>query len=80
MTRAERAHYAVWKPLQDAAIEVAGFASALHSAALQARLGRDPAGEEFCAIAARLPDQDRRRLSDCIGKLDTERARAGRSA
>ncbi len=66
MSQAVQAHQEAWKPIQDAALEVAGFASALHSAALQARLGRDPEGARFAALAARLPAKDRRRLLDGI--------------
>ena len=63
MTRgAHKAHQAAWKPLQDAAIEVAGFGSPLFGAALRARLGFDLEGEEFAEIAARLPAPDRARL------------------
>ena len=61
-----RARHATWKPIQDAALEVAGFASALHRAALEARLGRDPEGEKFAELASRLPSQDRRRLLGSI--------------
>ena len=77
MTRAHQAHHAAWKPIQDAAIEVAGFASALHSAALQARLGRDPEGAKFAALAARLPAQDQSRLWE---RVREQRAGAGRAA
>ena len=62
MNLATQAHHATWRPIQDAAREIAGFASALHSAALEARIGRDPEGVRFAAIAARLPVHDRRRL------------------
>ncbi len=46
----------------EAVAQTVGFASALHRAALEARLGRDPEGARFAALAARLPAQDRRRV------------------
>ncbi len=66
MNQATQAHEAAWRPIQDAAFQVAGFTSALHRAALLARLGRDPEGEIFATLAARLPAQDRRRLLGSI--------------
>ena len=66
MTYAREARRAVWQPIQAAALEIAGFASELHRAALLARLGRDPGGAKFAAIAARLPDRDRRRILEAI--------------
>ena len=57
-----------------------GFGSALYRAALLGRLGKDPAGAKFSAIAARLPAEDRRKLSDEIERLDIERATARRAA
>ena len=66
MNPATQAHRATWKPIMEAALEVAGFASALHRAALEARLGRDPEGTRFAALAARLPAKERRHLLDCI--------------
>ncbi len=71
------ARRATWNLFKQAAAQTTGFTSPLYRAALRARLGRDIAGEEFIAVAARLPSEDRRRLLDCITKLDTERAMAG---
>ena len=79
MNHATLARRATWDLFKDAAAATVGFTSPLYGAALRARLGRDPAGEEFCAIAARLPAKDRRRLSNHITKLDAERAGAGRA-
>ena len=62
MNPATQAHQATWTPIMKAALRVAGFASALYRAALQARLGRDPEGMKFAALAARLPARDRERL------------------
>jgi len=62
MNHAIAARRATWDLFRNAAAQTTGFASPLYRAALRARLGRDPAGEEFCAIAARLPASDRARL------------------
>lgn len=80
MTRATLARRATWDLFRTAAAQTTGFASPLYRAALRARQERDVAGEEFCAVAARLPAPDRRRLLDCIAKLDSEHAGAGCSA
>ena len=75
MTRAILARRATWDLFREAAAQTVGFASPLYRAALRGFLGKDPGGTEFCAVAARLPAEDRRRLSDEIERLDTERAR-----
>ncbi len=80
MNHATLARRTTWDLFRNAAAQTTGFASPLYKAALRARQGRDPAGEEFCAVAARLPPEDRRRLSDEIERMDTERANAGRAA
>ena len=80
MNHAILARRATWDLFKDAAAATAGFTSPLYGAALRARLGRDPVGDEFCVIAARLPPEDRRRLLDHVTKLDTERAAKGRAA
>ncbi len=75
MNRAAQARHATWKLFGDAAAATTGFTSPLYGAALRARLGRDPGGEEFCELAARLAAPERRRLSDEIERLDSDRAR-----
>ena len=79
MTRVIRARHAVWAPIQAAVVETIGRGTPIHLAAIRARLGKDPGGERFAALAARLPPVDRRRLLDCITRLDDERAGAGRA-
>ena len=54
-----------------------GARTPLYQAALRARLGKDPGGERFAALAARLPAKDRGRLLNRIERPDTERAQAG---
>ena len=76
MNHAIAARRATWDLFRNAAAATAGFASPLYRAALRARQGRDPAGEEFCAVAARLPPEDRPRLLSKIERLDIERAEA----
>ncbi len=80
MTPAILARRAVWDLFKNAAAHTTGFASPLYGAALRARLGRDPAGEEFAALAARLPSKDRRRLWARVRALNTERAGSERAA
>ena len=77
--RAALARFATWGLFQKAAAQTTGRGSPLHRAAIVAAFGRDPGGGKFCAIAARLPAMDRRRLSDEIERLDIERAGAGRA-
>ncbi len=78
MNHATAARRATWDMFRNAAAATTGFASPLYGAALRARLGRDPAGEEFAAIAARLPSKDRRRLWARVRTLNTERAQERR--
>ncbi len=66
MIHAMRARHAVWGPIMESVKLTIGARTPLYQAALRARLGRDPGGERFAALAARLPDRDRRRLLDCI--------------
>ena len=80
MNHAILARRATWDLFRNAAAKTTGFASPLYGAALRARQGRDPAGEEFIAVAARLPSEDRRRFLDEIDRLDAERAKARCSA
>ena len=72
------ARRAAWDLFRNAAAQTTGFASPLYGAALRARLGRDPAGDEFIAVAARLPATDRHRLFERIAELDVERVAHGR--
>ncbi len=78
--RVKLAQFATWNLFREAAVMTTGRGSELHRAATVAALGRDPAGDEFCELAARLPAKDRRRLSSEIERLDTERANARRAA
>ena len=78
--RVKLARFSTWGLFREAAVMTTGRGSELHRAATVAALGRDPAGVKFCAIAARLPTEDRRRFSDEIERLDTERANARRAA
>ena len=80
MTHVEQARRATWRPIMEAVAQTVGFASALHRAALEARLGRDPEGTRFASLAARLPAHDRRRLLDRITELESERTNAGCAA
>ncbi len=73
MNHAILARRATWDLFRNAAAQTVGFTSPLYRAALRARLGRDPAGDVFCSVAARLLPEDRRRLLDCIAELDNER-------
>ncbi len=78
--RVKLARISAWSLFRQAAAMTTGRGSALHNAATAAAFGRDPGALKFSAIAARLPATDRRRLSDEIDRLDTERANAGRAA
>ena len=62
MICAMRARHAVWAPIMAAVIETVGRASPLYFASIRARLGKDPRGERFAALAARLPVPDRARV------------------
>ena len=75
MNHAIAARRATWDLFRNAAAQTVGFASPLYRAALRARLGRDPAGEEFAALAARLPAHDQDRLWE---KVREQRAKAER--
>ncbi len=76
MSLAIRARHAVWGPIMENVKRTIGARTPLYQAALRARLGKDPGGERFATLAARLPSEDRRRLEDSIDKLDSERAQA----
>ena len=78
--RVSLARFATWNLFREAAVMTTGRGSELHRAATVAALGRDPAGLKFCALAARLPAKDRRRLSSEIERLDTERVNARHAA
>ena len=78
--RVKLARFASWNLFREAAAMTTGRGSALHRAATVAAFGRDPAGLNFCEIAARLPPEDRRRLSSEIERLDIERGKARRAA
>ncbi len=77
MIHALRARHAVWSGIMSSVRLTIGSRTPLYSAALRARLGKDPGGERFAALAARLPARDRERLLDCITELETERTNAG---
>ena len=70
MKHATLARRAVRDTLKDAALQTVGFASPLYGAVLRARFGRDPAGEVFAALMARLPIEEQDRFWDCVNKLD----------
>ncbi len=76
MIHALRARHAVWAPIMAGVVEAIGSGTPLYRAAVRARLGKDPEGERFAALAARLPAQDRRRLLDNIQELESERTNA----
>ena len=76
MIHATRARHAVWEPIMESVKRTIGARTPLYQAALRARLGKDPEGARFAALAARLPAKDRRRLLDRIEELDTARAGA----
>ena len=57
-----RARHAVWAPIMASVAATVGAGTPLHRAALRARLGKDPGGAKFAALAARLPVEDRARL------------------
>ncbi len=61
-----RARHATWGPIMENIKRTSGARTPLYQAALRARLGKDPGGLKFAALAARLPAKDRRRLLDCI--------------
>ena len=67
MTPARAARWHVWGAIRRAVEVRFGFASALHRAALFAQLGRDPEGQRFAELAARLPAADRLHL---LAKID----------
>ncbi len=48
-----RARHAVWAPIMAAVAATVGRGTPIHWAAIRARLGKDPGGEKFCALAAR---------------------------
>ncbi len=66
MIHSLRAHHAVWAPILAGVVETVGSGTPLYRAAIRARLGKDPGGERFAELAARLPAQDRRRLWERI--------------
>ena len=76
MIHAMRARHAVWGPIMESVKRTIGARTPLYQAALRARLGRDPEGARFAALAARLPAKDRRRLLDSFGRLDGDRPEA----
>ena len=67
MIRVIRANRAVWGPICDGVIETIGRGTPIHWAAIRARLGKDPGGGKFAALAARLPAPDRARVLAAIG-------------
>ena len=69
MNHVEHARRATWTPIMKAVAQTVGFASPLHRAALQARLGRDPEGLRFAALVARLPAKERQRIEDKINEI-----------
>ncbi len=78
MIHAMRARHATWQPIQDAVAATVGRASPLYFASIRARLGKDPGGGKFAALAAlaaRLPVEDRARLWK---RVREQRAKAGR--
>ncbi len=77
MNYVQRAHDAAWKPVTDAVAQTVGFATPLHRAALEARLGKDPEGERFAQQMARLPAEQYQVLVARIEKLNGERVMAG---
>ena len=79
MTRTKLARFATWRLFREAAAMTTGVGSALHRAATTSAFGRDPAGLKFSAVAARLPANQRRRLSEEIERLDIERGEARRA-
>ncbi len=72
MSHAIAARRATWTPIMKAVVQTVGFTSPLHRAALEARLGKDPGGATFAAIAARLSAGDRRRLWSRVETLEAE--------
>ena len=67
MTSMRAARWHVWGTIRKAVEARFGFASALHRAALFAQLGRDPEGQAFAELVARLPERDRLHL---LAKID----------
>ena len=62
MTSMKAARWHVWGAIRRAVAARSGFATSLHRAALNAQLCRDPEGQAFAELAARLPAEDRREL------------------
>ena len=75
MIHAIRARHAVWAPIMAGVVETIGSGTPIYRAALRARLGKDPGGGRFAALAARLPVQDQDRLWESVKQ---QRAAAGR--
>ncbi len=71
-----RARHAIWAPIMAGVVDTVGRGTPLYRAALRARLGRDPEGIKFAALAARLPAQDQNRLWE---RVREQRAGAGRA-
>ena len=67
MIHAVRARHAVWAPIQEAVRETVGPATPLYRAAIRGRVGKDPGGVEFAALASRLPGEERARLLASLG-------------
>ena len=80
MIHAMRARHAVWGEIMSSVRLTTGTNTPLYRAALRARLGKDPGGLKFAALAARLPAEDQRRLIDSITELESERTNAGCAA
>lgn len=76
MTRVLRARHAVWALIQDAVAATVGSGTPIYRATIRARLGKDPGGERFAAIVARLDTQDQARLWESV---EEQRAGAGRA-
>ncbi len=70
-----RARHAVWAAIMVGVVETVGRGTPIYRAAIRARLGRDPAGANFAALAARLPAQDQNRLWE---RVREQRAKAER--
>ncbi len=66
MIHALRARHNLWASIMESVKRTVGARTPLYQAALRARLGKDPGGERFAALAARLPAKDRQRLLDRI--------------
>jgi hypothetical protein len=70
----------MWSTITAGVVRTIGRRTPLYNAAVRARLGKDPRGEKFAALAARLPADDRRRLWNHVEQLETARAKALRAA